>query len=177
MKKSYDSTIEEAVFTVFRLAEITGTVTKLKWFGIGCTPVIFLALFLFFPGSKAENLFIATVMSVMFLVGYLLMYRSDERKRIHKALVKARGTDQPVPSEYEIGEKGLTFRQQGLELTFSWPTVVDVHDIPDFIEIHVRLTGIARIPKRIFATPDELQQWMSTIEKYRKSNNTVESDS
>ena len=111
------------------------------------------------------------LMSAGLIVLHLLIYKELVRRGIRKALAKALGSDQSIPSEYELDDDGLAFRQLGNEVRFSWANVVEVNDRKNAVEIVVKPTAIAIIPKRIFDGADDLQKWIKFIEDRRELNN------
>jgi hypothetical protein len=163
MKKGYNSTVEEAVEAQYRIAECRGTVRKLKWIGLLAIPVSFLTSFLLLD-NPAQRLICGAVASGLYILYHLSTYRKRYRKRIRKILVKMLGTDQPIPSEYEINESGLIFRQSGHEVRFSWDNVQSINRTADSIELLMAPAGIAIIPKRIFENPAEWREWIKFIE-------------
>lgn len=104
---------------------------------------------------------------MVFALVYLLTYKDVIRKRIRKRLIQALGTDKPIPSEYEIDEGGLVFRQLGQELRFSWANVKDSNITNESIEVIMQPAGIAIIPKKIFADASEAKEWIEFIEKHK----------
>ena len=173
MKKEYESTIEEAVEAHFRVAEHLGTIRKLKWIGLIVAPGIFIALF-FLIDYLAAKLVVGGSAALLFILYYLTTYEKDYRKRIRKMLVKALGTDQPIRTECEIDEHGLAFRKMGQEIRFSWANVKVLNETTKYLEIMMEPTGIAIIPKRIFAEPEEIHKWIEYIEDHKGSNKLLE---
>lgn len=170
MKKIYESTIDEAVNVSFRIAEMAGTVQKQLWYGFIWILVVPPMVYLLFDRPYYPRLAMPIVFAVVLIAIHLLTYRDQIRKRIRKILVKALGTDQPVRSEYEIDEDGLVFRKMGQEVRFSWTNVTDIIKTTDSIQVLMKPTGIAIIPKRIFESPQELQDWIAYIEDHRGFN-------
>lgn len=177
MKKIYESTIDEAVYSHFRLAGLTGTVSQYKWYGLIWAPVLFIVMYSILPSSQLLRVASASLIALVFILLHLATYKIGLRKRIRKVLVKTLGTDQPVPSEYEIDENGLVFRKMGQELKFSWTSVTVLIDTVDSIEVIMEPTGIAIIPKRIFTEPAELQEWIAFIEDHKKTDKAIEGKS
>jgi hypothetical protein len=166
MKKEYQSTIEDAVEARFRLAELNGTVQKLKWIG----PIAFLAILIYLfllLDNLVAKLIISGAAAVLLIPYHLSTYKKDYRKRIRKTLVKALETDQPVPSEFEIDESGLVWRKLGVEIRFSWANVQKINHTDDSIEVIMKPIGLAIIPKRIFEETEELQEWIKFIEVHK----------
>lgn len=168
MKKSYEATLEDELHANFRAAELTGTVARQKWLGFIWVPLIFLIVWGVFPSDPNERLTIATLASVVFMPLHLLTYKRQVRRRIRGFLARARGTDKPVPAEYEADSEGLVFRSLGREVKFAWNTVASVRETDDFIEVVIEPTGIAVLPKRIFAGSEEAGEWVRFIEERRR---------
>ncbi len=174
MKKNYDSTIDEAVYAHFRLAGLAGTISQYKWYGLVWTPVIFIAMYSILPSTQLVRVVSASLISLAFVLLHLSTYKIGLRKRIRKMLVKAMGTDKPVPCEYEMDEDGLVFRKMGQEMKFSWTRVTVLIDTVDSIEVIMDPTAIAIIPKRIFTEPAELQEWIAFIEDHKNRDKAIE---
>lgn len=170
MKKTYESTIDEAVGAYFRIAEMAGAVRKQLWYGFFWVLIIPPVVYAMFEQPYYPRLAMPIVFAVVLTGVHLLTYRDQFRKHIRKSLVKTLGTDQPTPSEYEIDEDGLVFRKMGQEIRFSWGNVTEVIKTTDSIEVHMRPSGIAILPKRIFESGQELQDWLTFIENHRGSN-------
>ncbi|NQT18785.1 MAG: YcxB family protein [Planctomycetes bacterium] len=172
MKKSYESTIDEATQARFRLAEVAGALSRQKGHAFFWVLPVFAYFYQIDPSaSLGKRLTITALMSAGLIVLHLLIYKELVRRGIRKALAKALGSDQSIPSEYELDDDGLAFRQLGNEVRFSWANVVEVNDRKNAVEIVVKPTAIAIIPKRIFDGADDLQKWIKFIEDRRELNN------
>jgi len=168
MKKQYLSTIEEAVEAEFEIATLLGIVQKTKWIGIVFSPISFVVLF-FFLDNLAAKLIVGGSAAILHAVYHLSAYKENFRKRLRKIIAKARGSDKPVASEYEIDESGLAFRQQGQEIKFSWDNVQSVICTDNMIKVLMEPIGIAIIPKRIFENTEESDGWVAYIENASNS--------
>ena len=167
MKIAYLATLDEATNAYFRLAELAGTVRRQLWSGLAMTPIMFLWIFLVID-DRSGGLIVGAASVSLYAVYHLTNYRKQIRARARKTLVQAQGTAEPVPATYELDENGLAFRKLGQELRFDWACVADLRETADAIEVLMRPTGIALIPKRIFKDPDEMQSWIRFIEAHRK---------
>lgn len=163
MKKEYQSTIEDAVEAQFRLAELLGTVRKLKWIGLIVAPGVAILLCFFLLDNLAAKLIIGGSAAGLFIPYHISNYKKNYRKRIRKVLIKTLGTDQPIPSEYEMNETGLIFRQLGQEMKFSWGNAQEVIQTDNSIEILMKPIGVTIIHNRIFSEPAEWQAWVTYI--------------
>ena len=171
MKKEYNATLDEVVHANFRLTELAGTVSKQKWFGFVWLPIIFLVIYCIIPRNQIESLILACIASLVYIPVHLLTYKNQIRKQLRKAMIKALGTDQPTPCEYELTQEGFLFSTMGQELRCSWRNVTQLVETADSLEIIMKPTGIAIIPKRIFSDPSELQQWMMFIDQHKEADN------
>ena len=149
MKKAFDSTIDEAVTTQYKLACIVGIVRKQRWMGLIWVPPFFLIFYLILHGTTASRLVLAAVLSLGLVIVHLLTVVPLIKHNIRKNLVKARGTADPVPAEYELADDALIFRRSGHELRFAWQTIVRFEDSPATLDVYTQPTGLAMIPKRI----------------------------
>ena len=165
MKLQYESTIDEAACEALRLAEFVGAVPRIMWYGLVVVPVIFF-LFLFFVLLIDEfiaKLAFFLVATAVYVIVHLASYRSQMQERIRTPLIVTRGTDEPVPSEWEVDENGLVHRTQGPGPRFSWDNVVTLNETEDNLELIMSPIGIALIPKRVFSSPQELADWTRFI--------------
>lgn len=165
MKKAYDSTIDEAVAAGYRIARHCGAIRKQRWMGLFFLPVAFLLFYLLPPYSTDVKLIMATLMTLVVAAAHLLSIGPLVRHNIRKTLVKAFGTADPIPAEYELTDDALVFRKLGQELRLSWQSVVRVDDSPQSLDVYTEPTGLAMIPKRIFTDDDELNEWREFIEQ------------
>jgi hypothetical protein len=129
-------------------------------------PVMAAALYGLLPGSLVERTMVAGLACIIFVPVHVLTFERSYRRRLRKALVKAMGTDQPIPTEYEIDEAGLVFRKQGQEVRFSWGNVRELRDTGEWLELVMEPKGVALIPKRAFGSPGEQWQWVSHLEEH-----------
>lgn len=171
MKKQYESTIEESVRAHFRLAEVTGIVARQRLYGlIGVALGAAVAAAIFPMGMFERLLMFILVLGIMTPV-HLLIYKSQLKKNLRKTLVKALGTDQPVPTEIEVDDRGYAHRKMGQEIRFSWDGVVEVSAEDDAIVLITEPAGVAIIPLRIFSSPEERDLWWVFIDASRKGGN------
>jgi hypothetical protein len=168
MKIAYESTIEEATNATFRMVELSGGVRKHMWIGMAVAPFIFIVLF-FLVDEPVARLILCGVSTALFVAYWLLNHKNEFRKRIRKMLIRALGTDKPLPSEYELDDNGLIFRKVGQEVRFSWDNAATLNETEDVIEVVMAPMGIAQIPKRIFSSADELQAWMTFIQEHMRA--------
>jgi hypothetical protein len=173
MKIAYESTIDEATESAVRITELVGTIRTWRWAGLIWTPFIFILLFLLLDEVVAK-LVLGSIASVLFAVYWLSNYKNKLRKRLRKVLIKARGTDKPVPSEYELDHDGLIFRQPGVELRFSWATIASVKQTENSVEILMVPNGIAVIPTRIFSSQEQQSSWMVFIQEHTRRDEPVQ---
>lgn len=166
MKKKYDSTIEEAIEASFRLAEVLGTLKKIMWFGLAWVPLIWFLIFIIYPRPSMEKWMVCIIFTVLFIPIHMFTYKNLFRRMSRRFIIKSLGTDQPVPTEYELTGEHLIFRQQGRELRLSWPNVKKFTETAEAIEIITQPPGIALIPKRIFQNQEEVRQWISFIQNH-----------
>lgn len=169
MRKEFESTFGEAVKTHYRFAELAGVVAKQKWSGLILSPILFLSFFGLtygvYKGDWMESLVGSGLVTVLYISIYLMIYKTIYRRHLRKFVTKTQGNG-TVSCEYEIDETGLTFRKKGQQILFSWGGVKSVNDTNDAVEVIVEPLGVARIPKRIFPEPAELQEWVEYIKSH-----------
>jgi len=175
MKKSYQTTIEDSVETNFRLAEIIGIVAKQRWLGLIWGLIMFPIIYYLGSHSHTEKLILATLMSLVIIVVHLLTFKGLIRNQYRTVLIKAHGTKDPIPCEYELTDENLIFRKLGQELRFSWQNVEKINITPASIEVLMRPTGLAIIPTRIFDGSEEREEWIRYIENHQKTQHTIRS--
>jgi hypothetical protein len=167
MRIAYESTIDEATESALRVTEIVGAGRTWRWAGLIWTPFIFVPLFLLLD-DLAAKIVVGSVASGLFAVYWLSNYKNVLRKRLRRVLIKTRGTDRPVPSEYELSNDGIVFRQFGQELRFSWVSVAGVKVTETSIDVKMTPAGIAVIPTRIFGSPQEQKSWVAFIHEHTR---------
>lgn len=162
---AFNSTIDEAVNANFRLAEITGNVSRQKWYGLALTPVFFVILFFVF-----DELFLQYVaggiFALLWIPYFLLTYKKHLRKQIKKTMVRILGTDQPVPCEYQLTDEGVIFKQLGQEFKFDWKNVRQFNNRDNELELVMEPAAVALIPKRVFSGDEESQKWIDCIKDH-----------
>ncbi|MBA4388555.1 MAG: hypothetical protein C0404_11275 [Verrucomicrobia bacterium] len=160
-KQSYEATIEEAVQTSFRLAEIDGSIRKRVSIRIALIAALSLTSCML-PSHILAGIVMGSVLAIV-LVGLLLSsHKQDARKRLRRELVKQLGTDQPIISEFELNEEGIAFRQRGIEARFNWESVREITESPDSIELIMHPAAVLIVPKRILGK-DEPAEWLDFI--------------
>jgi hypothetical protein len=174
MKIEYKDNMDETVDVHFRLAELTGNVTKARNYGLVWVPVVFVLLYFISPGTQINRVAISTLFSVTVFGSHIATYKNEMRKRIRKMLITAQGSADPVDCEYEINDDGFIFRKLGQDLKFSWKNVQSVTEKPDLVEIIMQPIGIAVLPKRAFSSNEEIQSWISFIEKKSGANQKLD---
>jgi hypothetical protein len=171
MKKAYENTIDEAIAPCVRLAEMTGALARQRWNTLFIAPLAFPLFYLLMSRHEMQiRLIAAGFMTVVVTIGTMLAVKDQARLNARRVMKKAQGTDRPVTCEYELTDEHLAFRKLGQELRFDWRTVKTVSLTPSAIEVVLAPTGIALIPRRIFSSPEELQQWYRFIEDHRAAN-------
>ncbi len=173
MKIAYQSTIEEATETAFRMAERVGGLRRWMCSGLVWAPFIFIILFLL-RDELVAKLVLGGISTVLFVVYGLLNYKNELRKRIRKTLIRALGTDKPLLSEYELDDNGLIFRKLGQELRFAWDNIASIKESETSIEVIMAPSGIAMIPTRIFSSPEQQRIWMSFIQEHARRDKPVQ---
>jgi hypothetical protein len=166
MRIQYESTIEEAVESSFRLADMAGMVRKGMWRAALNGPLFVLGFICLLPLDYWHRVAAGAVAAMILIPYHLFTYERRLRKGIRQTVVKERPRDWPIPSEYEMDEEGITFRREGMTLAFTWACVTQFNETRDAIEIVTRPRGLMRIPRRIFAnTPEELE-WAAFLREH-----------
>lgn len=164
MKKAYESRLQEAVNTGYELAKMTGQLRKQRWMGLLWLPVLTFFFYFIVPDDEPwVKVILAAMLSFFPTAFFILAIGPITKNNIRKMLIKAQGTKESIPAEYELSEDALVFRKQGHELRMAWDTVVRFEDMPTMLVVHTEPLGLARIPKRIFADNTEMNEWATFI--------------
>lgn len=169
MKIKYESTIDEAVDAQFRLFRNSKIISKWKMEGLIFAPLIFAIFYFGLPDTKTVKLIFAIGSSLLFIAIYLGIYKTIFRKRVKKLLIEQLGTDKPMSCEYELDDTGLVFRRVGMELKFQWSNLTEINDSVGEVELIFGKMGIAIIPKRIFESEYQKNEWL----RYINENNNI----
>ena len=165
MKIEYDSMIEETTEVGYRIAELAGTVRNNMWLYLALSPIPF-AVVCFVIDDLTEGIIAGLFAVILYIIISMMTYKKHLRKSIRKMMVKSRGTDKPVPSEYEMDENGFVFKSQGQEFRFSWINVTNVTLTDTAIELTMKPTAFAIIPKRIFSSSEQMDSWIQFITEH-----------
>ena len=160
MKIQYESTIEEAVEAQFRLLKTSKVAKKWMLQGLIWAPLLFFGFYFGIPDEKNIKLIFASIAGIVFIIIYLSNYEKNIQKRIRKVLVEQIGHDEPVQSEYEFSQDALIFRKLGTEIRFVWDSVQEIVENDEDIEFKIAKGGIAVIPKRIFTSIEQKEEWL-----------------
>jgi hypothetical protein len=93
--------------------------------------------------------------SVGALIGYKTYPRDQERRlrrRLMRLLKEQLGEVQSIRCDVELGPHGITVRQQGRTITYSWSNVKEIHDTPHGVEFRFA-PGLLVVRSRAF--PDQ----------------------
>lgn len=170
MKLQYKATIDEAVSAHLRLMELSKTIRGMKRLGLLFVPLTFMLLYLTLPGEDSAKLAFSIVAALVVAPLYLFFCSRFVRWNTRRLLLESLGTDEPVPSEYELTEEGLVFRQLGTEIGFRWDSVVEINERREALEFITENKGLALIPKRIFPDESQMKEW---LEFGRRRANTL----
>lgn len=168
MKFEYNSTIDDAVETHFRLNQISGSLRKEFW-GISIiAPIVFFLIFIFSNGSIASRLMTPIIFAVVFLSYHKLTFLKNHRKSIRKVLLKSMNNKEEISAYYEFKKECFCFGWEGQELSFDWKNLKEVRDTELNIELEMEPLALAIIPKRIFENIEVEHQLLQQIKKHLK---------
>lgn len=168
LRKVAQSTIEDAVHSSFRYAELTGSLRRvylrytITTLGVSILPSIF------FPYGFHEKVLLTLAVFVLVMLAMTLLFRTNVKMGLRKEVIKALGTDQPIECEYELSEEGVIFRKTNHTIRVAWDILDRVLETKDSLEIIYRPAGILVIPKRIFAE-GELADWKAVLQSHAGS--------
>jgi hypothetical protein len=160
MRIEYRATIDEAIAAHLRLMALSKTARGIKRMGLMFAPLILVLLYLTLPGEASGRLVFSVIAAAVFVPLYFLFCKLFLRRNTRRLLVESLGTDEPVPSEYEFTEDGLTFRQMGTEIGFRWDNIAQINEREEALEFITRNKGLAMIPKRVFRDEDHIREWL-----------------
>ena len=163
MRIQYESTIAEAADAQIRLFEKAKTAKKWKLQGLIIAPFVSVLTYYIIPDEQNVKLCFAVFAGITFIIVYFVGHKKSIRKRTEKLLSEHLGSDQPYPVEYELDEESLIFRRMGTELRFDWNGVKEINEGDKDIEFVIDKGGIAIIPNRAFANPQERQEWLDFV--------------
>lgn len=152
---TFDSTLDEKVVASMRLYEITGLMSRHKWLPLVLAPVGALLCFLLLQGAALPRALGSAFFAIVFTTLHLAMYRRDLARNIRRHLARQFRTREPIPSEYVIDDRMVSFSNLGTTISFEWSSVREVVEAADAVEMIVEPAGIARIPNRLFADSSE----------------------
>jgi hypothetical protein len=152
---TFDSTLEEKVVASMRLYEITGLMGRHKWLPLVLAPVGALVCFLLLQGAALPRALGGVFFAIVYTILHLALYRRDLARNIRRHLARQFRTREPIPSEYVIDDRMVSFSNLGTTISFEWRSVKEVIEAADAVELIVEPAGIARIPHRLFEDPAE----------------------
>lgn len=162
MRLQYEDNIDEATDVQYELAELTGAISSRRWVGFIVPTLVFAGTLLLFWNSPF-HLLTGLVIAIIVLGMDLFTYKTKIRKDFRKSLIRIRGSDAPVTTEYEIDDSGIRIRQRGQEMKADWSTVVAYQCTTDRIKLVLEPPGIIAIPTRAFTTEKQRQDWIEKI--------------
>jgi hypothetical protein len=160
MRIAFDSTIDERVAAHMRLYEITGMLRRQKWLPLMLAPIGAVACFFVLPGSTGGRLLFALFFAIAFTALHLAFYRMELKRQLKRVLIRQLKTAEAIPGGYELNEKGIVFRQLGIEVGFERRAVREILEAGDALEFIVFPAGTSRIPDRVFRDRMERQKWV-----------------
>ncbi len=79
-----------------------------------------------------------------------LVYNRTLTHRLRKYCREQIGPDAPFTVEVQLLPEGIRVKQLNVEMTFEWPTVEDIQEREDCVDIVTRRSGILAIRSRAF---------------------------
>lgn len=168
MKFEYNSTIDDAVETHFRLNQISGSLRKEFWGIAIIAPFVFFLIFIFSNGSIASRLMTPIIFAVVFLSYHKFTFLKKHRKSIRKVLLKSMNNKEEISAYYEFKKECFCFGWEGQELSFDWKNLKEVRDTELNFELEMEPLALAIIPKRIFENIEVERQLLQQIKKHLK---------
>jgi hypothetical protein len=162
MKLQYDDSIDEAADVQYELAELTGIIASRRWIGF-IVPVLVLCVTPFLFWNSPFGLIAGVILAAVVLGLDLFTYKNKIRNSFRKSLIKIRGSEAPVTTEYELDDSGIRIRQRGQEMKADWSTVIGFQCTPDRIKLVLQPPGIVAIPTRAFTNEQQRQEWITRI--------------
>ncbi len=168
MKINYEATIDEVVDLQLRILERSKTVRKWKRQGLIGAPFAFaltylMIAYLFVSFTIVEKLVFSSLAGISFIAFYLGTHKARTRGRVRRLLVEQLGSDGPFPTEYELRDDGLVVQTKGTEIKFDWSNFTEVNETDLELELIAGTGGIAALPKRVFQSEEQLNEWLNCI--------------
>lgn len=159
MEVRYTATVEDGTATAFRLAELDGTASRIKWTGIIAAPLIGIGL-LVLLGVTPLALALALLAMAAWLLYHLRSYRRRLRSRIGRHVQAQTGAEE-VPALFSADEHGVTIGWGSADAHYPWSQVVGVTDGADALEVELEPLSVIRVPRRVLG--DEQPEWHEFI--------------
>ena len=165
MKKTYEVTFEEAIRVGFDIVELFGIRHKYLKTGFIVALLVGGCAYGIGFGSAETRLLTGVGMSVAVFAYYLLSFKGQHYKQLRQTVLDAYGSEAPIRTEIEIDDAGIEFRKPGMDTRYAWSRIVECRETREFVELLTRPTGMIPIPKRVFESPREMNEWIAFIER------------
>lgn len=99
-------------------------------------------------------------------IGCYFIYPDSVRKQIKKHLQRELYKELPFTTTYNITDKKVVCNSLNIDTSFEIKDLVEMLEDEDRIELFFGPKGLCVIPKRAFATQNEINQFMGLFQEY-----------
>lgn len=163
----FEATLDDVVDASKCLLARSKVARKLRWTGMLPTGLLTgILVFFLIPDSLSMKLIISTLGAIAAAALYPAFYERSSCKRLRKFCREQLGTDRPFKVEMQLLAQGVYIRQNATQIIYEWPSVEQVVETPDSIDIFVRNGGIVVVPKRAFKSTESEQEFIALAHQY-----------
>jgi hypothetical protein len=99
-------------------------------------------------------------------IGCYFIYPDSVRKQIRKYLQRQLHKELPFTTTYNITEKKVVCNSLNVDVSFEIKDLVEIVEDKDRIELSFGPKGLCVIPKRAFATQNEINHFIGLFQEY-----------
>lgn len=157
MKVTFEATIDDFVDITDRSVPRDGTYYANLVFTAMVLGAVYAAIGYWFYSKSWIAAVIGFVIGVAMIVGYNYNVRRRKFKEFYQERKLVNG---PIKVETEIGDNGLTFRQDGETVTTAWSNIEKIDETDDAIYFQKRGNLFSAVRKRGFTSDAEKEEFL-----------------
>jgi hypothetical protein len=161
MRVKFEFTQDDLIDATNRCSKRLKVVRSFQWTNMLATAVLAWALvFLFFYNAPVKGLIVGFVAAAISAALFPIFNKRAIDKRIRQISREVFGDANSFLCEVELKPEGVWVRQMSRQVLHEWPSVVEIKETPDSVDIFTR-DGLGVIVRnRAFATPDERSRFI-----------------